>query len=121
MTLCSDVVGYQRFGGPWCLHLLGEVFIFSNCVGVLSVLRYGRFNPEEDAIGTHWIGSGEGLRVGLGLEKKKKFQTLQGTEPRPFRSISSLNYLIPTARHIKGTFLMESYNYCTSMFLVKRI
>jgi hypothetical protein len=21
---CSDVVGYQRFGGPFCLHLHGE-------------------------------------------------------------------------------------------------
>jgi hypothetical protein len=25
MTPCSDVVGYQRFGGPCCLHLQGEV------------------------------------------------------------------------------------------------
>jgi hypothetical protein len=25
MTLCSVVVGYQRFGGPCCLHLQGEV------------------------------------------------------------------------------------------------
>jgi hypothetical protein len=25
MTQCSVVVGYQRFGGPCCLHLQGEV------------------------------------------------------------------------------------------------
>jgi hypothetical protein len=25
MTLCNVVVGYQRFGGPYCLHLQGEV------------------------------------------------------------------------------------------------
>jgi hypothetical protein len=25
MTQCSVVVGYQRFGGPCCLHLEGEV------------------------------------------------------------------------------------------------
>jgi len=25
ITPCSDVVGYQRFGVPYCLHLLGEV------------------------------------------------------------------------------------------------
>jgi hypothetical protein len=25
MTLCSDVVGYQCFGGPWHLYLEGEV------------------------------------------------------------------------------------------------
>jgi hypothetical protein len=25
MTPCSDVVGHQRFGGPCCLHLQGEV------------------------------------------------------------------------------------------------
>jgi hypothetical protein len=24
VTLCSVVVGYQRFGGPCCLHLQGE-------------------------------------------------------------------------------------------------
>jgi len=24
MTLCSDVGGYQCFGGPCCLHLQGE-------------------------------------------------------------------------------------------------
>jgi hypothetical protein len=24
MTPCSDVVGYRRFGGPYCLHLQGE-------------------------------------------------------------------------------------------------
>jgi hypothetical protein len=27
VTLCSNVVGYQRFGGPCCLHLQGEVKI----------------------------------------------------------------------------------------------
>jgi hypothetical protein len=25
LTLCSDVVGYQCFRGPGCLHLQGEV------------------------------------------------------------------------------------------------
>jgi hypothetical protein len=25
VTPCSDVVGYQRFGGPCCVHLQGEV------------------------------------------------------------------------------------------------
>jgi len=25
MTPCSDVVGYQNFRGPCCLHLKGEV------------------------------------------------------------------------------------------------
>jgi hypothetical protein len=25
MTPCSYVVGYQRFGGPCCLHVQGEV------------------------------------------------------------------------------------------------
>jgi len=25
MTPCSNVIGYQRFGGPRCLHLQGEV------------------------------------------------------------------------------------------------
>jgi len=25
MTPCSDVEGYQRFGGPCCLYLQGEV------------------------------------------------------------------------------------------------
>jgi hypothetical protein len=24
VTPCSVVVGYQRFRGPWCLHLQGE-------------------------------------------------------------------------------------------------
>jgi hypothetical protein len=24
MTPCNVVVGYQRFGGPWCLHLQSE-------------------------------------------------------------------------------------------------
>jgi hypothetical protein len=24
MTLCGDVVGYQFFGGQYCLHLQGE-------------------------------------------------------------------------------------------------
>jgi len=24
MMLCSDVISYQHFGGPWCLHLEGE-------------------------------------------------------------------------------------------------
>jgi hypothetical protein len=27
-TPFSDVVGYQRFGGPCCLHLQGEITIF---------------------------------------------------------------------------------------------
>jgi len=27
VTPCSDVVGYQRYGGPCCLHLQGEVTI----------------------------------------------------------------------------------------------
>jgi hypothetical protein len=25
MTLCGDVAGYRRFGGPYCLYLQGEV------------------------------------------------------------------------------------------------
>jgi hypothetical protein len=25
VTPCSDVIGYQRFGGPCCLHRQGEV------------------------------------------------------------------------------------------------
>jgi flagellar motor switch protein FliM len=25
VTLCSDVAGYQHFGGPCCFHLQGEV------------------------------------------------------------------------------------------------
>jgi hypothetical protein len=25
LILCRDVVGYQHFGGPCCLHLQGEV------------------------------------------------------------------------------------------------
>jgi len=32
MTPCSDVVGYQRFEGPCCLHLQGEV----NSVHILT-------------------------------------------------------------------------------------
>jgi len=24
VTPCSDVTGYQRFEGPWCLHLQGD-------------------------------------------------------------------------------------------------
>jgi hypothetical protein len=34
MTPCSDVAGYQRFGGPCCLHLQGEnleLFSVHNC------------------------------------------------------------------------------------------
>jgi hypothetical protein len=30
VTPCSVVVGYQRFGGPCCLHLQGEVISYHN-------------------------------------------------------------------------------------------
>jgi len=29
VTSCSHVVGYQRFGGPYCLHLHEDFFLFS--------------------------------------------------------------------------------------------
>jgi hypothetical protein len=29
VTPCSVVVGYQRFGGPWCLHLQASALKFS--------------------------------------------------------------------------------------------
>jgi hypothetical protein len=41
VTPCSVVVGYQRFGGPCCLHLQGFLSTFtSSCVYSATVLRH---------------------------------------------------------------------------------
>jgi hypothetical protein len=37
MTQCSVVVGYQRFGGPCCLHLQGECVTFRILVLIATV------------------------------------------------------------------------------------
>jgi hypothetical protein len=53
MTPCSDVVGYRRFGGPYCLYLQGEVngawteiqdlvfWVMTPCSDVIGYRRFG--------------------------------------------------------------------------------
>jgi hypothetical protein len=41
------------------------------------------FNPEERALGTHWIGGRLGPGAGLDDVEKRKFSTLPGLEPQP--------------------------------------
>jgi hypothetical protein len=53
MTPCNDVVGRQRFGGPCCFHLQGEVseawietqvmlfWVMTSCNDVVGYQRFG--------------------------------------------------------------------------------
>jgi hypothetical protein len=46
-----------------------------------SASRLGRFTPEEEAPGTHWVGGWVDPRVGLDSIEKRKIY-LPGIEPR---------------------------------------
>jgi hypothetical protein len=53
VTPCSFAVGYQRFRGPCCLHLQGEVLVFhrisshlSKCVSLHSFMRAVTLKPN---------------------------------------------------------------------------
>jgi len=37
VPFCSDIVGYQCFGGPCCLHLQGEDGVYSNIFASLCI------------------------------------------------------------------------------------
>jgi hypothetical protein len=50
--------------------------------GEWSASSRGRFNPEERAPGTHWIGGLVDPRAGLDDVEKRKFLTLPGLELR---------------------------------------
>jgi hypothetical protein len=61
-----------------------HIFLMSALAeGEWSASRPCRFNPRENAPGTHWIGSWVGPRAGLGCVEKRKFLMLPGLELRP--------------------------------------
>jgi len=49
VTSCSDVVGYQRFGRPWYLHLRGEEWGSMVSCHITMWCR----NPEDSALNLH--------------------------------------------------------------------
>jgi hypothetical protein len=53
VTPCSVVVGYQRFGGPCCLHLQGEVTMeaaeYSETL--TSYITTQRYNSQDHVLG----------------------------------------------------------------------
>jgi len=55
VTPCSDVVGYQRLGGPSCLHLQGEVrnirmYVLCKSNAMESVARFKIFSFSSVSI-----------------------------------------------------------------------
>jgi hypothetical protein len=61
-----------------------HIFLTSALVGgEWSTSSPGRFNAEERAPGTHWIGGWVYLRAGLDNLENRKFLTLPGLELRP--------------------------------------
>jgi hypothetical protein len=53
MTPCSDVVGYQRFGGPCSLHLQGEM---SWAWIKIQVEIFWAMTPRSDVVGYQRFG-----------------------------------------------------------------
>jgi len=47
VTSCSDVVGYKRFGGPYCLHLQGGVFNFLVTLMTSIHRNFARYSPTH--------------------------------------------------------------------------
>jgi hypothetical protein len=55
VTPCSVVAGYQRFGGPCCLHLQGVVKIETTWISetVFHHIATRRHNPEDVDLNLH--------------------------------------------------------------------
>jgi len=54
VTPCSDVVGYQRFWGPYCFHIQSKTFIYTTSphrgtrlepAMISCSIHHGRFYP----------------------------------------------------------------------------
>jgi len=70
MASCRDVVGYECFGGPCCLHLHGEGFMLrSPCRRRKSLLH-----PLEKRLGgfQNWSGCGDENKTLLSLPLAEK-------------------------------------------------
>jgi len=65
VTPCSFVVGYQSFGGPCCVHLLG-------CVAVLCCGRIPTFRTSMLPLSSGWSRNPEDLDLKHGAEKDSK-------------------------------------------------
>jgi hypothetical protein len=53
MTPCSDVIGYRRFGWPFCFYLQGEV---SGAWTEIEVAVFWIVTPCSDVAGYHRFG-----------------------------------------------------------------